>query len=427
MARPKVGGLLFSFLSYNLPCPRLASRLMATGSSALVSGPKQQTFDCLVLSGGGAKGAYGAGVAKALQEYRKLKRIDNSVCYIGTSAGALNAAVLACANADALVALWRGITSKKVLGMRVPGKVRLRLRILRRTLVGPAHFAVFDNSALRSLIATSVKIEDLERNGAHLVVAATNYTTRELAVFFYSPMIDIFKARDVTLARESQRLRHWRKIQSNDDLTNVLLASAAIPFAFPPVEIGTDLYVDGGVGNVTPTREAAYFLRNLEELRQGIAGDVTCVTQNPSRNRLDEAKPLGPLATVLRTIDVFDHVHMRPIVRAWDRINKEVQERKRQIEDMKNWLRTQNLDQSFLAIVEAEIDTRLGRLGGGTKRRDLKLISVEPATAIGETLDFQTKVIAENIERGYRETLQALEKAGRLSASDREDLEQLPV
>ena len=53
------------------------------------------TFDCLVLSGGGAKGAYGAGVAKALSAYRRLKEVRGPVCYIGASAGALNAVMVA--------------------------------------------------------------------------------------------------------------------------------------------------------------------------------------------------------------------------------------------------------------------------------------------------------------------------------------------
>lgn len=48
------------------------------------------TYDCLVLRGGGAKGAYSAGVSKALFVYRKLKNIDHAICYIGTSSGALN-------------------------------------------------------------------------------------------------------------------------------------------------------------------------------------------------------------------------------------------------------------------------------------------------------------------------------------------------
>src|SRR5712691_8816377 len=76
-----------------------------------------QKYDCLVLSGGGAKGAYGAGVAKALWEYRKLKKVDTKLCVVGTSAGALNAAVLATAEADNLVSFWTTATSRQVLGV----------------------------------------------------------------------------------------------------------------------------------------------------------------------------------------------------------------------------------------------------------------------------------------------------------------------
>jgi len=399
---------------------------MTNGPVALVTGLKQETFDCVVLSGGGAKGAYGAGVAKALQEYRKSKRIDHHICYIGTSAGALNAAVLACAGADALINLWKGITARAVLGTRAPGRLRRVLRTVRRTLIGPAQFSVFDNSALRSLIARSVTFDTLKKNRAHLVVGATNYTTRELAVFYSSPMIDILTASDSKLPSDQQRLGNWRSIESNDQLRDILLASGAIPFAFPPVKIDTDLYVDGGVGNVTPTREAAYFLRYVEELHHGIAGDVICVTQNPSRSLLGD-EPLGPLATVLRTIDVFDHVHMKPIVRAWNRINDEVREHDERMEAMKSWLRSQNLQPALLQMVEHELDTRLGRLGGGTKRRDLELISIEPARALGETLDFDQKGVRDNIERGYVDTLIALEKANRLSHTERDRLERLPL
>jgi predicted acylesterase/phospholipase RssA len=43
---------------------------------------KLEQYDCLVLSGGGAKGAYGAGVAKALWEFRALKNIRTQLCLI---------------------------------------------------------------------------------------------------------------------------------------------------------------------------------------------------------------------------------------------------------------------------------------------------------------------------------------------------------
>src|SRR6476646_9242298 len=88
------------------PVPSLPRREPASGHSdrSQANSPLQlPTFDCLVLSGGGAKGAYGAGVAKALMAYRQLKDIRGPICYVGASAGALNAYVLATANADELV------------------------------------------------------------------------------------------------------------------------------------------------------------------------------------------------------------------------------------------------------------------------------------------------------------------------------------
>src|SRR6478672_6993248 len=101
------------------PALRLTSREPA---SALRSHPAGQlpTFDCLVLSGGGAKGAYGAGVAKAISAYRELKNIRGPFCYVGASAGALNAYVLATQNPDALISFWQSATHRNILGSRFP-------------------------------------------------------------------------------------------------------------------------------------------------------------------------------------------------------------------------------------------------------------------------------------------------------------------
>src|SRR5436190_10422458 len=93
--------------------PSLPGREPASGHSdrSRANSPRQlPTFDCLVLSGGGAKGAYGAGVAKAISAYRVLKNIRGPFCYVGASAGALNAYVLATRNPDALSTFWQRAT-----------------------------------------------------------------------------------------------------------------------------------------------------------------------------------------------------------------------------------------------------------------------------------------------------------------------------
>ena len=59
----------------------------------------------LVLSGGGAKGAYEVGVWKALEDYGIT---DDITVISGTSVGALNAALFACSNAGEAEKLFQG-------------------------------------------------------------------------------------------------------------------------------------------------------------------------------------------------------------------------------------------------------------------------------------------------------------------------------
>jgi D-threo-aldose 1-dehydrogenase len=69
----------------------------------------------LVLSGGGAKGAYEAGVAAVFIERGLPVRL-----VAGSSAGALNAAMIASGRADRLEAMWRGVTREQVSSLRLP-------------------------------------------------------------------------------------------------------------------------------------------------------------------------------------------------------------------------------------------------------------------------------------------------------------------
>src|SRR5262249_62264165 len=67
----------------------------------------------LILSGGGAKGAWEAGVAAALIERGLPVRL-----VAGSSAGALNAAMVADGRLDRLQALWRSVTREQVYMLR---------------------------------------------------------------------------------------------------------------------------------------------------------------------------------------------------------------------------------------------------------------------------------------------------------------------
>ena len=373
--------------------------------------------DCLVLSGGGAKGAYGAGVAKALDAYRGLTKQDSSVCYVGTSAGALNAAVLAAADADALLRFWTTVTPRSVLSARFRSAVvQSALHLLTRR----RFFSVYRNPGLKKLIGQSVSLDEMQRRDRHLIVAATNYTRATLKAFYVSPLIDEFIKVDTKLPPEQQRLAHFNKIDSQEELEACLLASAAIPVFFPLVKFGGDWYIDGGIGNHTPTREAAYFLRYLKENGSGIPGVVYCVKQDPPRTILDDHKQQTLSATEVfkRTLEIYHHVHTAPIVRGWSRINKEVSDHQEHVDAFLKWLSSQAIGVQLHDDIKARLLQDLGTLGGEAARQNIPLIEVEPSVDLGDTLDFDPGRIKKTITHGYLDMLDVLKNKGLIDTRD---------
>ena len=176
----------------------------------------------LVLSGGGSKGAWEAGVAAVLVERGVPIRV-----VAGSSAGALNAAMVADGRIDRLQALWRTITREQVYALRpsvlVAGLLPGWLTLM--TLNGAG--ALFDPAPLRALIAATVDFERIRASPVGLLVVTTD------------------------LARRERRLFDNRSVS-----VDALMAAAAVPGAFPPVEIDGDLLMDGGLVGRAPVLDA---------------------------------------------------------------------------------------------------------------------------------------------------------------------------
>src|SRR5207244_815221 len=98
------------------------------------------TFDVLVFSGGGFKGAYGAGAAKAIITYYQFKKIERQLCFVGNSAGALNAAVLAASTADDLILFWLHVRRENILGKERASFPQIMYRYLRWAAAGKKEF-----------------------------------------------------------------------------------------------------------------------------------------------------------------------------------------------------------------------------------------------------------------------------------------------
>lgn len=398
---------------------------MSSVEAASDEGDEVPIVDCLVLSGGGAKGAYGAGAAKGLSQYRQLRHKTNPICYIGTSSGALNAAILATNGADALVRFWSQIDGRSILGI-LPRAWKLRIlaawaqRLFQPTL--PFH--VYSNSRLRRLLEKSLP-HNVQLVDANLVVTATNYMRAEMCTFYMSRFAEQIVSQDGRQSHQERRLGGWARINSRSELIECLLASCAIPIMFPLVCKNGDYLVDGGIGNHTPTRQAAYILRGIEAQSVGRAGSVFCVSQDPLSPIVSGPDGLGLLSIFRRTLDVYHRIHMRPILDAWERINGELQRQDEKLrlvrDEIQGMVGPQDAEQIFELL-----SNRLAS-GGATRRLGMELIEIEPTVDLGDTLNFDPKLIEKNLIRGREDMLQVLSVRGDIDRYEREELSREPI
>jgi NTE family protein len=230
----------------------------------------------VVLTGGGARGAYEAGVLQFLHETLMEKGPCECLFDIlaGTSAGALNACTLGAmahdpqAGVKALVSYWRSITMERLLKFGSREVARLPNVIMGRRLgldslgyrkrpkqrVGPPHPPVaglFDTSPLYKDMLKEIPWHLLDENIRKgvirgIAVCATELCTSKSIVFYqvhedrmYWPGQD--PAKEERLVKMS--VQH-------------AMASAAIPFLFPAVQIDSLCYVDGALRQNAPLHPA---------------------------------------------------------------------------------------------------------------------------------------------------------------------------
>lgn len=210
----------------------------------------------MILSGGGARGAYEVGVLWYI--FDDLSRIRRSPPRIdilcGTSVGAINACYLAAHLTDPvlgmrrLVHLWSELQITRVLGFGV----RQFAGIPRLLMGGGEHgTGLFDVTPMAELVQREISWRALSRALRRrqlraLTVSTTEVTNGRTVVFMQTaPDVDIPKtAPPRTLFRADHIGPHHA------------LASAAIPLLFPPVKIDDELYLDGGLRQNTPIAPA---------------------------------------------------------------------------------------------------------------------------------------------------------------------------
>lgn len=383
---------------------------------------KAPAYDCVILSGGGAKGSFGAGAAAAIHAYRALRGITTPICYVGTSAGALNAATLACSDdARSLIQFWTETSNWRTLGWFPYPRLRAALK-------APVHavcaffgyrqpFSIYSNQSLLTTIQARINFDKLKHP---LVVTATDYTYATLRAFYTSEVLQRLVDGGESAPYDRPRLQHWRVIDSQASLENALLASSAIPIFFPPIHLDAKIlykgqskseaswFIDGGVGNHTPTPDAAVLLKELRRLGLGDIGDVYCIKQDPPSLAAAHKLKFGSLRILERTLDAYHYIHTEYVVRGWRRINHEMQRQKDRVAEFDQWVDAQELPGPSKDAIKAKAHDLLGSLGGKAERFDVQPLNIEPSQHLGNSLDFSKKKIREHILHGYNVAVRAL-------------------
>lgn len=174
----------------------------------------------LVLPGGGGRGAYQVGVAKAFRDVGvKFDMI------FGTSIGAINGIMMAQGNIDRLEEVWSTLRPWDVF--KLPSAQQIGRLVFGRKL------GLLDTTPLEEMLRREIDLKKLKASATNMGLFTTDLCCLET------------------------RLINVNEIMSNNELIDVLMATAAVPIAFPPRQLhGSGLWVDGGLVRNTPLRAA---------------------------------------------------------------------------------------------------------------------------------------------------------------------------
>lgn len=216
----------------------------------------------LVLSGGGARGAYQVGVLNALADIAADLKIKYPfMIYTGVSAGAINAAYMAAGCDDFLTAtkrlteMWSNLTPESVFKTDAVSIGKIGLQWLGELSFGgltshnSAGQSLLDTAPLFDLIKNNVDLSRIQKNIDSDCLHAVGITA-----------IDYRTSKAITFLQGKENSLQWDRSLRKSEKTKIrpehILASSAIPILFPSVQVDERYFGDGCVRNLTPCSPA---------------------------------------------------------------------------------------------------------------------------------------------------------------------------
>lgn len=281
----------------------------------------------IVLSGGGSKGGYQTGVLQHL--LGDLQTHYDLIC--GVSVGAINGAFISQFEAgaeklcsDTLTALWLSLDTSKIYKRWVPfGRFHAMWKK-----------SFYDSSPLHLLLRDNIHLDKIRFAGKKVYVGAVSVNSGKYTIFD----------------------------QNSEHFLDAVIASASFPGMLEPVEFLDQLWVDGGVKEISPLRTA---------IEQG-ATDIDVIMTSPlTRTRKFIENP--------NTIDVL----------------------KRAIDLSSDKIMSNDID-------KAQMYNKLA-MQGDLDKREVKLNIIRPQfNLIEDLLDFDPKKIRTMMQLGYEDAKRAM-------------------
>jgi NTE family protein len=267
----------------------------------------EQRRVAMILSGGGARGAYEVGVLSYIfDDVARMRGAPPKIDILsGTSVGAINACYLAAHLTDPalgirrLVELWTDLQLSHVLGFGLRQVVSLPKLLMGGAAEGTG---LFDVRPMADLVQREISWRAVTRCLRRrllraLSVSCTEVSTGRTVVFMQT-------SPDAVIPGTAPPRTLFRADRIGPPHA---LASAAIPILFPPVRIDRELYLDGGLRQNTPIAPALR-LGATHIFAVGGSREVKGVSMNEAGSAGPDAPGIAFLLGKVLNAFLLDHI-----------------------------------------------------------------------------------------------------------------------
>ncbi len=271
--------------------------------------PDQRFGSVLVLSGGGARGAYEAGVIEGLVQRNNVRdgqAIPGVDAVVGTSIGAINGWFVATAQYSELRTAWQTISNANIFrlkrryaAMTMPSAgvaTRLMQSISLLTNLNRSMDGIFDAGPVKSWLRANI---DPARIPIVPLIFNASDIRNQRGTYFYAVDAPTDIAKEQLLLRALESISGIPAVaqRAQSILHDALYASIALPLLFDPIELVVDgvpgLFVDGGSSDNTAI-----------DIARIIGPRVNAILVEPPQTRYE---PANAIAAALGSFNLLQH------------------------------------------------------------------------------------------------------------------------